>query len=142
MPFPEPEPGLVVHYDYLWQHEHESGFDEGTKSRPCVIVVAVHNTAGVTEVVVAPITHVEPKPPAVAIEVPPRVKEHLGLDGQRSWVIVTDLNSFFWPGFDLRPIPNAARGTFAYGFLPPKLHRQIAAKIDEIGSRPNATKRD
>jgi len=42
--------------------------------------------------------------PNVAVEIPLRVKEHLGLDSECSWVIPEEVNVFTWPGFDLRPI--------------------------------------
>ncbi len=45
-----------------------------------------------------------PHDPNVAVEIPLRVKEHLGLDSERSWVILEEVNIFTWPGFDLRPI--------------------------------------
>jgi hypothetical protein len=55
MALPEPEPGLVISYVYLWHHEHQSGHDEGRKDRPCVIVVAAERTSdGATVVTVAP----------------------------------------------------------------------------------------
>jgi hypothetical protein len=93
---PRPEPGLVIAYDYLWRHEHEAGRDYGCKIRPCAIVVAVENNSGATEVVMAPIMHLEPMPPSQDIEIPSKVKQHLGLDHDRSWVILNDLNVFTW----------------------------------------------
>jgi hypothetical protein len=39
MPLPTPEPGLVVAYAYLWLAEYEQGREEGTKDRPCAIVL-------------------------------------------------------------------------------------------------------
>jgi len=142
VPLPKPQPGLVISYEYLWRHQHEAGLDYGAKARPCAIVVAVATSGGATEVVVAPITHLEPAPPSEGIEIPARVKKHLGLDGERSWVIVTDLNVFTWPGFDLHPIRHSPTGAFAYGFLPPKLHRAIADRIVAIGNAARATNRD
>lgn len=136
MPLPKPEPGLVIHYEYLWRHEHERGEVEGRKRRPCAIIVAVHNAQGELETVVAPITHLEARPPAEGIEIPQRVKKHLGLDDDRSWVIVSDLNAFFWPGADIHQIPKAPRGTFAYGFLPPILFERIRARIEALGTSP------
>ena len=59
---------------------------------------------GRTQVAVAPITHSPPHDPNIAIEIPLRVKEHLGLDSERSWVILEEVNIFTWPGFDLSPI--------------------------------------
>jgi hypothetical protein len=58
------------------------------------------------------------------------VKRHLGLDDDRSWVILDEVNEFAWPGFDLRPLPGS-RDRFAYGFLPPWLFGQLMAKPTE-----------
>jgi hypothetical protein len=56
----------------------------GAKDRPCAIILAVDepapNTAQRKQVAVAPITHSPPRDMSVAVEIPPRVKEHLGLD--------------------------------------------------------------
>jgi hypothetical protein len=49
----------------------------------------------------------------------------MGLDDARSWVVVTELNRFVWPGPDLRPILPTAAGRFDYGPLPPNLFRTI-----------------
>lgn len=141
MPLPRPEPGLVIHYQYLWQHEHEAGDDEGSKQRPCAIVVAITDHNGRIETVVAPITHRPPQPPAAGVEIPLNVKRHLGLDDQRFWVITTDLNVFEWPGVDIHPVPNAPAGTFDYGFLPPALFNTIKAAIRATGGFQTATRR-
>jgi hypothetical protein len=141
MPLPKPEPGLVIAYEYLWRDEHEAGRHQGSKVRPCAIVVAVEKRAGMTEVLVAPITHLEPMPPSEGIEIPLRVKQHLGLDHERSWIIVTDLNAFVWPGYDIRPVPNSASGEFVYGFLPPKLHTAIVRRIAALSRTAQVTDR-
>jgi len=141
MALPRPEPGLVIHYEYLWQHESQRGDETGEKRRPCAIIVAVTGETGDIETVVAPITHSEPKPPSEGIEIPLRVKRHLGLDNKRSWVIVTDLNVFTWPGIDIYPVPRAPPGTHEYGPLPPKLFDKIRERIDQIGSMKAATRR-
>ncbi len=110
---PEPEVGLVISYSYLWKEEEERGQVEGRKDRPCAIILAVDvadaRADGGKQVAVAPITHTPPRDPNVAVEIPARIKEHLGLDSERSWVIVEEVNIFTWPGFDLRPIRRAAR---------------------------------
>lgn len=129
MPLPAPEAGLVICYEFLWSDEAASGETEGAKKRPTVIVIAAKNQSGRTVTVVAPITHSPPHDPALAVEIPPRVKQHLGLDDQRSWVIVDELNEFVWPGLDIYPIPGGRPGQFAYGFLPPALFKQIKDKI-------------
>src|ERR1700683_1751561 len=106
MALPAPEPGLVLSYAYLWHHAHLGGQEEGRKDRPCVIVLAVDRPAdGATVVTVAPITHRAPEDPKAAVEMPPPLKHRLGLDHERSWVIVSEGNKFVWPGFDLRQLP-------------------------------------
>jgi hypothetical protein len=44
--FPEPQPGLVISYAYLWSEEAEQGRIEGRKDRPCAIVVGVETPSG------------------------------------------------------------------------------------------------
>ncbi|MBY0355553.1 MAG: hypothetical protein K2Q12_07460 [Rickettsiales bacterium] len=65
------------------------------------------------------------------MEIPPRVKQHLGLDDDRSWAILGEVNQFVWPGYDLRPIPHK-QGEMTYGFLPPRLFDQIRSGILDI----------
>jgi mRNA-degrading endonuclease toxin of MazEF toxin-antitoxin module len=144
MPFPEPQRGLVISYSYLWHHEHCAGQDEGRKNRPCVIVVAIESSAdGTTMVRVVPVTHTPPNDAGFALELPAAVKRHLGLDDERSWVILDEVNEFAWPGFDLRPVPGAG-DRFAYGFVPPHLFDQLMGKLRQVWSagRGKATPRD
>ena len=124
MPIPNPEPGLVISYSYLWHHEHRAGREEGQKDRPSVIVLAVEREAdGAIIVTVLPITHSPPLDPASAIEIPIPVKRHLGLDDDRSWIVVAEGNEFLWPGYDLRRRPHSDR--YDYGFLPPRFFNQV-----------------
>ena len=141
MPLPRPEPGLVIHYQYLWRHEHEAGDEQGSKRRPCAIIVAVANRNGRIETVVAPIAHRQPLPPAGGVEIPHRVKRYLGLDDERSWIITTDLNVFEWPGVDVYPVPNSVPGTFEYGYLPPALFEKVRLAISAAGRHQIATQR-
>jgi len=77
-------------------------------------------------VVVAPVTHSEPSPHTDAIQMPASVKRHLGLDEERSWIVVDEVNEFVWPGFDLQPTPG---GEVAYGMIPPQLFEQIRRRV-------------
>jgi hypothetical protein len=89
MAFPDPQLGLVISYSYLWYYEHNAGRDEGAKDRPCVIVLAVQRPSrDVVTVRVAPVTHSPPADPRTAFELPTALKQHLGLDADRSWVMV------------------------------------------------------
>ena len=119
MPIPTPEPGLVISYAYLWDHEAQSGQDEGRKDRPCVIALAIERSQdGETIVTVLPVTHTPPQDQMSAVEIPQGVKRNLGLDDSRSWVIVSEGDLFIWPGYDLRKTPNGVR--YDYGYLPPR----------------------
>lgn len=136
MSLPAPRVGLVIRYDYLWSTDQQKGSASGSKERPCVIVLAKHvESDGSVRVIVAPITHSSPDDPEDSIEVPCEVAVSLGLDEQDHWVRVDELNSFEWPGFDLRPVPRT--GQYAYGMMPKDLYLKIQARILER----NAAKR-
>jgi hypothetical protein len=131
MAITSPEAGLVVSYAYLWHHEHLAGHEEGLKDRPAVIVLATRQTdAASVEVTVLPVTHRSPDNANWAIEIPPPVKRHLGLDDSRSWIIVAEGNEFMWPGYDLRKIVGTDR--YDYGFLPPRFFRQVLRAFDKL----------
>lgn len=135
MALPKPQLGLVISYAYLWHNEHRAGNEEGRKHRPCVIVVAIETSSGgATTVRVAPITHSLPKDPLTSFELPTAVNRHLGLDGERSWIILDEVNDFGWPGFDLRPIVGSP-ARFAYGFIPPKLFQQLLQRLGDVWSK-------
>lgn len=121
---------MVISYAYLWRREHDQGRDSGAKARPAVIVLTTKDTEGDTIVIVAPITHSAPSRPEDGIEIPAATKARLGLDSERSWVVVSEVNRFVWPGPDLAPVPGSPR-RFDYGFLPPRLFKQITAQIVE-----------
>ena len=130
MPIPEPEPGLVVHFNYLWSRESGRGREEARYPRPCTIVLSYRRTAdGVTVVLLAPITHAQPRADDRAIEIPRAVKQHLGLDEARSWVMIDEVNETAWPGYDLQPTPE---GQYAYGFIPRPLFQRIKSGILEV----------
>lgn len=57
MSWPDPEPGLVIRYAYLWRREAAMGREEGVKDRPCAIVAAVREETDGLRVYVLPITH-------------------------------------------------------------------------------------
>jgi hypothetical protein len=126
---PIPQPGLVISYGYLWAREHGRGTEEGAKDRPCAIVAARQVIEGREVVTVVPITHTPPTDPADAIEIPPALKAHLGLDGLPSWIVVTETNDFLWPGPDLRPRRGVKPSRFDYGMLPPRFFAHVRDRI-------------
>jgi hypothetical protein len=136
---PEPVPGLIIRYSYLWYREHLQGRDEGQKDRPCAIVAALRKDEhGDTHVLVLPITHSPPDHPTLAIEIPGKTKERLNLDDARSWIVISEWNEFIWPGPDLRRLPDATDASVAYGMLPPGLFSTIRDKFIALVISRNA----
>ena len=129
MAFPAPVPGLVIRYSYLWASEHARGQEEGVKDRPCAVVLASTDEAGGQTVTVLPISHTPPSNPLLAVEIPAATKRRLGLDDDRSWVVLTEANRFVWPGPDLRPLQPGDAASVAYGPLPYALFEDIRLKF-------------
>jgi hypothetical protein len=130
MTLPRPEPGLVIRYAYLWASEAEAGRDEGGKDRPCAIIAGRRMVGGLEIVTVVPLTHTPPHDANDAIELPAPLKAHLGLDAERSWIIISETNDFVWPGPDLRPIPGqTGPKSHSYGILPPRFFSYVRNRI-------------
>lgn len=105
MPLPKPVPGLVIRYSFLWSHEAKAGSEEGSKDRPCAVLLATTTKDDEQIVTVLPVTHTPPADERLAVEIPPGTKKRLGLDDARSWIVLSEANRFQWPGPDLRPVP-------------------------------------
>jgi hypothetical protein len=129
LPLPEPVPGLVIGYSYLWRDEHRRGGEDGTKDRPCAIILISQDCDDDRHVTVLPITHTPPVDPRVAVELLAATKRRLGMDEARSWVVLTEANRFIWPGPDLRPVRRGGDRGFAYGQLPHALFEEIRTKF-------------
>jgi mRNA-degrading endonuclease toxin of MazEF toxin-antitoxin module len=138
-----PQPTDVISYVYLWSQEAALGRDEGSKERPAVVVLAARKQPHGTELVVVPVTTKPPRQDTLAVEIPQRVRVHLGLDDRRCWIIADEVNRFTWPGPDIRPVPGArAAGPF-YGKIPARLFEQVRQALGEAVKRggPRVTKR-
>lgn len=141
MAIPEPSPGLVVRYDYLWSREAAAGREQG-KDRPACLVAASDSETKPRFVVLLPITHSRPIGDTVGIEIPAKVRQSIGLDDEPSWVVVSEYNVDEWPNAGLSPIPGKP-GVFAYGFIPPGLFVAIKARFLELAreKRSDAVRR-
>ena len=137
MAVPEPKPGLVVRYDYLWFHEATRGLHQG-KDRPACLVAASDSLRMPRYVVLLPITHTPPSGDTVGVEIPTKVKQAIGLDETPSWVIVSEHNVDEWPNSGLSPVPGKP-GMFSYGFIPPGLFAQIKTKFLELARDKKST---
>ncbi|QJW98466.1 hypothetical protein [Frigoriglobus tundricola] len=138
MPFPLPVPGQVIRYSYLWRSEYRRGQEEGTKDRPCVVVLLLTDEEGDRVVTVLPVTHTPPSDPLLAVEIPHVTKRRLGLDDERSWVVLTEANRFTWPGPDLCMARPGDPSSVLYGELPGRLLLQIRDRFLAAISAGNA----
>ena len=120
MSLPAPLPGLVIRYRYLWADDAASCVEEGDKERPAVVVMTIHlSRPNAARVFVLPIMHAAPARDTEAMEIPAPVCHSADLDEGRCWVILSEFNTFAWPGFDLALVPGRTPRTVAYGFLTP-----------------------
>ncbi|TDX76184.1 hypothetical protein EDE05_11765 [Neorhizobium sp. R1-B] len=94
----EPKVGWLFRYSYIWHWQHLEGREEADKDRP-VLVLAIVATLedGTPAVRVSPVTHSPPSDPQDAVEIPAATKRRLGLDDERSWIVLTESNRFVWP---------------------------------------------
>jgi hypothetical protein len=134
--FSEPQVGLVINYSFLWPEQAVSGQEEGTKDRPCAIILTTETKDGEHSVLVVPITHSPPSDMTKAVEIPAATKRRLGLDDLPSWAVTDCLNKFIWPGPDVRPV---SPGNIAFGFLPKALTEKLIQQVLENHARGQVT---
>jgi len=117
----------VIRYSYLWNMEHLRGQEEGEKDRPCAVILLNKDDRGSNVVTVLPITHQPPSfsEEAWAIEIADETKRGLGLDDDRSWIMLTEANRFTWPGSDLCRDMGGESENVAYGMLPDAFFEQV-----------------
>lgn len=142
MILPQPLPGLVVRYNYLWHSEELNGATHGAKNRPCAIILSSSKTGLVTLV---PITHSPPEPGEehLSIEIPQDICREIGLDDERNFIRLGETNRFVWPGYDLHPLPTDP-SRVAYGMLPQDFFEFVLARIIAMvkSQMVRVTKRD
>lgn len=129
MALPSPSPGLVIRYAFLWREQAARGREEGDKDRPCAVVLTTQDVEGDQIVVVLPVTHAAPRNHDLAVELSRETKRRLGLDDERSWIVLTDANRFVWPGPDLRPRVTGDASSVTYGYLPRRVFLEVRDKF-------------
>jgi hypothetical protein len=138
---PEPSPGLLFRYGYLWLEEYRNGRIDPSKDRPaCIIARVTHGRSSLKivddaavapgDVIILPITSRPPRVGTFVAELTPDEKQLCKLDPEYpSWVIVSEFNADTWPNADLRLIRGTDR--FDYGMAQPGLLRRIGEKFSE-----------
>jgi hypothetical protein len=131
MPLPAPKLGLVVQYGFVWAGAGRRAPADAGKNRPCLIVDLEQSEEPAlpgrltTRVTYLPVSHIAPRRDEQAIEVPPRVAQHLGLTARRSYLYTSYAVEDDWP-FDVAHVPGSS-DRFDYGFVPPRLFEAVAA---------------
>lgn len=142
MIYPEPVPGLVIRYNYLWRKDELKAFSEGEKDRPCAIILSSRKTG---KVVVVPVTHSPPEPGEehLSIEIPIEICRQCGLDGGGNYIRLGETNRFSWPGPHLRPLPFDP-SKVQYGMLPKDFFEMVLAQVISMVEQGmvSLTKRD
>jgi uncharacterized protein YifN (PemK superfamily) len=133
MKLPNPEVGLVFPYYYLWRREHERGEESGRKSRPCILIVVAAIAKGNRQTVIAvPVTTQKPDSTRSYVEIPDRVRRHLGLNAPQCWVICDEYNQFDWPSPDLS---TTTSGNRSFGNIPTALIQMIRNEVQAAMKR-------
>jgi hypothetical protein len=117
MALPEPRPGLVVGYDFLFREQAAAGMDTSGKPHPAAIILVVRQEVQ-TRVSLVAISHAPPSPgeAPLRMKLTPAECRQMGLDAGDHWINLRDINAFDWPGYDLAR--SAPGGGYVYGRMP------------------------
>ena len=97
-----PPIGHVVAYEYLWSSKAGKRQD-GAKTYPTALILSTRDELGSTLVYALGISHMRPPDGRRALDVPAKLRRHIGLDAEPQWIYTDEVNVFVWPGPDLRP---------------------------------------
>lgn len=97
-----------------------------------MVVLATRKVGDELQILVAPVTHSPPERAADAVEMPANVKLDLGLDREKSWIVVSELNQFIWQGPDVRLLDN---GSPFYGAIPDWLYVPVRGAIGALAQK-------
>jgi hypothetical protein len=128
-------PGDVIHYPYRWAREAQRRRSaEGSKVRPCGVVVAVAAASGRTHILLAAISSKPPMADQATIAIPEIERRRAGLDANReAWIYVSEANEDV-EGVSLYLTGDPRLGTFSRAFV----ERVKAAFLAELVRRPGA----
>jgi hypothetical protein len=96
-----------------------------------------------TQLLVVPVTTRAPRTGDSAVEIPARVRQHIGLGDERCWIVADEVNSFTWPGPDIRPMLQGRDVSPRYGAIPGRLFDQVRERLERAArtGRMKVTKR-
>ena len=105
--------GEIYEYNYLWHYQAHQGEETGHKPRPVCLLLPASDTS--SQLLLFPITTVEPEPSQFAVEIPEIERRRVGLD-RRNWLIADEYNLANTDElYDFGSV--IPRGTFSLQFL-------------------------
>jgi hypothetical protein len=127
-----PHPGLLICYSYLWRREAQKKQIEGLKNRPCAVVLSYENIPQFPDRIVVDVVPVTHSPADDSVQIPVAVKRRIGLDDDHSWIVTTEVNRFFWPGYDIRRAREEWQPggpMWHWGFLPVDIFNKVREAV-------------
>lgn len=98
----DPKVGLVLWYEYVFEHEVRDGLPASSEPRRCVIINRTQERDDGSRIVyVLPISHTRPRDHEQGVRIEPEAARPLGLD-TISWIKTNTANEIEWPK-DARP---------------------------------------
>jgi hypothetical protein len=84
---------IVEGYPYLWLRQSRAGETEGRKPRPVCVAIAVVGEDNKTHLALLPISSQPPMTNQIAIPIPARERQRIGLDvDKEAWIYVSEYN--------------------------------------------------
>ena len=135
MPTSGLRPGDVILYPYRWAREAAGQrAPEGSKTRPCGVVVAAVTAAGRTHLLLAAISSKPPRSDQEALVLPEIERRRAGLDTTReAWIYVSEANEDV-EGASIYLTNEPTTGAISKAFL----ERVKAAFLRRLGGRASS----
>jgi hypothetical protein len=84
---------IIEGYPYLWLRQSRAGETEGRKPRPVCVAIAVVGEDNKTHLALLPISSQPPMTNQIAIPIPARERQRIGLDvDKEAWIYVSEYN--------------------------------------------------
>lgn len=134
MPLPKPAPGLVIGYEFLYREDEAAGLENANRPHPCAVILVTEDGPNQRVRLVA-ISHSSPSPNNARhhMQLTPTECGQMGLDSGDHWINLRDINSFDWPGYDLRPI--APGKTYVFGKMSKTTFARLVSALKECAGR-------
>ena len=139
MPLPEPVPGLVIGYEFLFREDAAAGRENANRPHPCGLILVTEDGPHRRVRLVA-ISHSPPSPSEAGhhLQLTSAECRQMGLDSGDHWINLRDINSFDWPGYDLRPI--APGRSYVFGRMSKGTFSRVVSAMKTCAGRKSISR--